>query len=120
MYDRNTKIAIKMVMIFIIIVGCLTFKSFFIDSDIKTVTEKVYLEYFDNNVTVEKNGFGYDKYYLVYEEVDDGGKKLSKFKAEDTIIYETLEENEKPYAEIKKEANNSKRIIEVKVYIPKN
>lgn len=65
-------------------------------------------------------GFGTIKnsnYYVCYEELPDGGLKLIKFDAENTTIYETLDE-ETAYAEITEDGNGQQKGI--KLYVPQN
>ena len=74
-------------------------------------TEKVFLESINYESTVTGRwilGSDYisDKqYYVAYEILEDGGKKLFKMDAEKTIIYDILKENDTAYLEIEKNGN---------------
>lgn len=57
-------------------------------------------------------------YYVVYQILEDGGKKLLKLDAEKTIIYDNLEEGEMPYVELGKK-NISGEYLQIKLYVPK-
>lgn len=54
-------------------------------------------------------------YYICYQVLDDGGLKLIKFKAEQTVIYETLTSGN-AYAEIS--TNGWGYTKEIKLYVP--
>lgn len=82
--------------------------------------EKIYLDEFDYKNTQRLNSLDSTQYYIGYEELNDGGKKLIKFNVEYTTIYDNLEESEKSYAEIEKIGIDNPKTISVKVYVPKN
>ena len=56
-------------------------------------------------------------YITAYQVTEDGGKKYFKMNRDKVTIYETLNNDEQAYAVIKKA---SLRIIEIKLYVPKN
>jgi hypothetical protein len=57
-------------------------------------------------------------YYYVYLLQSDGGIKLTKYNADNTVIYQTVKENERSYAEITRDRLD--KITEVKLYVPEN
>jgi len=60
-------------------------------------------------------------YYIAYQILENGGKKLFKMKAEYTTIFETLEENEQAYAEVELVYFLGGYITEeIRLYVPKN
>lgn len=56
-------------------------------------------------------------YYTCYQVLDDGGLKLIKFKAEQTVIYETLTQGD-AYAEISVDGWGFTK--EIKLYVPQD
>lgn len=79
------------------------------------------IEYTSNSSGAFIIGIGQLKnreYYVAYALQEDGGKKLVKYRADITIIYETLNENDEVYAEVV--YNGFGNIGEVKLYLPKN
>lgn len=55
---------------------------------------------------------GDEKAYYVYQITDDGGKKLTKYSAEDVTIYDNLDNGEQPYMDITNR-------YDIKMYLPK-
>lgn len=53
-----------------------------------------------------------EKAYYVYQITDDGGKKLTKYLAEDVTIYDNLDDGKQPYMDITDKHN-------IKMYLPK-
>ena len=59
-----------------------------------------------------------DEYYVCYAVQKDGGLYLVKFPADETVIYETLEEGEQAYATFTQH-NVWGNFTNVKLYVPK-
>lgn len=59
-----------------------------------------------------------EEYYVCYEVLDDGGLKLKKIAAKNTIIYQSLEADEQAYAEITVDGWGVEK--EIKLYVPKD
>ena len=72
--------------------------------------------------TYRKNfyyGYGYineEMYYIVYEVFEDGGLFLTKIAADKTIVYDTLQEGETAYIEVKR--NGFGHVVQYKLYVP--
>lgn len=93
------------------------------ENENKVVTNKAYLEslsYGGNELSGNWIlGSGYisgKQYYVAYEILEDGGKKLLKIPADETIIYDTLESNENAYLEIDKNGNGTVKAR--RLYVP--
>lgn len=56
-------------------------------------------------------------YYVAYEVLQDGGKRLVKIPSDNTIIYNNLDNSAQAYAEIDK---NGYGIQAYRLYVPKN
>lgn len=56
-------------------------------------------------------------YYVVYQVLEDGGKKLVKLETDDTIIYDNLNDSDEPYVEYDK--NKYDEILAIRLYVPK-
>lgn len=57
-----------------------------------------------------------ERYYIAYEVLSDGGKKLFKMPADITVVYDSLKPGEKAYAEIDE---NYYGLIAIRLYVPK-
>lgn len=57
-------------------------------------------------------------YYVVYQILDDGGKKLLKLDVEKTIIYDILEVGDTPYVELG-ERDIYGDYLNIRLYVPK-
>ena len=85
-------------------------------------TETTYLA--SVNYTSEVDGYFYighgsvkeTQYYVAYEILEDGGKKLFKMRADITTIYDVLEADELAYAETDKDGWG---IVKIRLYVPK-
>ena len=61
---------------------------------------------------------GGEEYYVCYEVLDDGGLKLRKIAATNTVIYQTLDDGEQAYAEVT--INGWGIELGTKLYVPKD
>lgn len=113
--------ALFLFLIFILI--CICFK-YFIDEIEKNSVETVTLRSISYQ-NVEKGNFALGcstirgkNYYVCYQVCEDGGLKLLQVNAAMTVIYETLNADDTPYAVIERDAWEI--IREVKLYVPEN
>lgn len=57
-------------------------------------------------------------YFFVYEILADGGKKLAKYPADKSIIYDILPDDETAYVEI--DTNGTVTVKSIRIYVPKD
>lgn len=63
-----------------------------------------------------KGDFETEHFYVAYEVLEDGGKRLIKFPSDTTVIYDTLGDGEEAYAKIDKDYYGRQKI---RLYVPK-
>lgn len=89
----------------------------------KETTEEVQLysistdKKYEGSFVLGSGSIDSQEYITAYQITEDGGKKYFKMNRDKVTIYETLNNNEQAYAEIKKA---SLGIKEIKLYVPKN
>lgn len=76
-----------------------------------------YQNVLEGSFTLGCGKLGGQDYYTCYQVLDDGGLKLIKFEAEQTVIYETLTSGD-AYAEISVDGWGFTK--EIKLYVPQD
>ncbi len=72
---------------------------------------------YEGSFVLGSGSIGSQEYITAYQITEDSGKKYFKMNRDKVTIYDTLNNDEQAYAEIKK---TSLGIKEIKLYVPKN
>lgn len=73
---------------------------------------------FHQSFTIGYGSIDTKKYFVAYQVNSDGGKEICEMDANITVIYDTLGEDESPYAEIDSDGYGKTKAI--RLYVPKN